>query len=100
MTLKPTSKDGVILYNGHRTDGVGDFMAISIHGGHFEFTFDLGTGAASVRYVNIFFKIFFREEKEENCGKFLSQNRKTGHDGRMARITTFENWKICNITSR
>lgn len=49
VTLKPTSEDGVILYNGHRTDGVGDFMAIYIHGGHLEFTFDLGTGAATIR---------------------------------------------------
>ncbi|KAK6624756.1 hypothetical protein RUM44_011616 [Polyplax serrata] len=49
VTLKPTGKDGVILYNGHRTDGVGDFMAICIHDGHLEFIFDLGTGTASVR---------------------------------------------------
>nr|CAD7446814.1 unnamed protein product [Timema bartmani] len=28
MTLKPGTEDGVILYNGHRSDGVGDFMAV------------------------------------------------------------------------
>nr|CAD7203612.1 unnamed protein product [Timema douglasi] len=29
MTLKPGTEDGVILYNGHRSDGVGDFMAVN-----------------------------------------------------------------------
>ncbi|KAL0278979.1 UNVERIFIED_CONTAM: hypothetical protein PYX00_000637 [Menopon gallinae] len=49
VTLKPTAEDGIILYNGHRTDGVGDFMAIYILGGHLEFTFDLGTGSVTIR---------------------------------------------------
>ncbi|XP_039277486.1 pikachurin-like [Nilaparvata lugens] len=49
MVLKPTSQDGVILYNGHRTDGVGDFIAVYMSEGHLEFTFDLGTGAATIR---------------------------------------------------
>jgi Laminin G domain. len=49
LTLKPSAQDGVILYNGHRSDGVGDFMAVYISDGHLEFTFDLGTGAATIR---------------------------------------------------
>ncbi|KAJ9575876.1 hypothetical protein L9F63_007255, partial [Diploptera punctata] len=49
LTLKPSAQDGVILYNGHRSDGVGDFMAVYMSEGHLEFTFDLGTGAATIR---------------------------------------------------
>ncbi|KAL1114772.1 hypothetical protein AAG570_007596, partial [Ranatra chinensis] len=49
LVVKPNSQNGVILYNGHRSDGVGDFMAVYISEGHLEFTFDLGTGAATVR---------------------------------------------------
>jgi len=49
LTLKPSAQDGVILYNGHRSDGVGDFMAVYMSDGHLEFTFDLGTGAATIR---------------------------------------------------
>ncbi|GLG97429.1 Protocadherin-like wing polarity protein stan, partial [Gryllus bimaculatus] len=49
ITLKPTAPDGVILYNGRRSDGVGDFVAIYMSDGHLEFTFDLGTGAATIR---------------------------------------------------
>jgi len=50
LTLKPAAPDGLVLYNGHRTDGVGDFMAIYMSGGFVEFTFDLGTGPATVRW--------------------------------------------------
>ncbi|XP_049831472.1 pikachurin-like [Schistocerca gregaria] len=49
ITLKPAAPDGVLLYNGHRADGVGDFMAVYMTGGHLEFAFDLGTGAATIR---------------------------------------------------
>lgn len=48
ITLKPTSPNGLILYNGHRGDGFGDFMALSINDGYIEFTYDLGTGAGIV----------------------------------------------------
>lgn len=46
VTLKPTADDGLIVYNGHRGDGVGDFMALYLNGGRLEFAYDLGTGAA------------------------------------------------------
>lgn len=49
IIFKPSANDGVIIYNGHRTDGVGDFMAVYMIEGHPEFTFDLGTGAATLR---------------------------------------------------
>ncbi|XP_046662292.1 pikachurin [Homalodisca vitripennis] len=49
LVFKPSAKDGVILYNGHRSDGVGDFVSVYMSEGHLEFTFDLGTGAATLR---------------------------------------------------
>lgn len=47
--------DGLILYNGYKTDGMGDFIALTIDQGYFEFAMDLGTGTAIVRlvYINI-----------------------------------------------
>ncbi|CAH1394296.1 unnamed protein product [Nezara viridula] len=49
IVLKPNALNGVILYNGHRADGMGDFIALYTSDGHLEFTFDLGTGAATIR---------------------------------------------------
>lgn len=49
LILKPTSPDGLVLYNGHRTDGMGDFMALYLLDGRVVFSFDLGTGAAFAR---------------------------------------------------
>ncbi|XP_033229252.1 pikachurin [Belonocnema kinseyi] len=49
VTLKPTARNGVILYNGHHSDATGDFIALYLSGGHVEFTFDLGTGPATLR---------------------------------------------------
>ncbi|XP_011498922.1 PREDICTED: pikachurin [Ceratosolen solmsi marchali] len=49
VTLKPTSPDGVILYNGHHSDATGDFIALYLTEGHVQFTFDLGTGCATLR---------------------------------------------------
>ncbi|XP_044264183.1 pikachurin [Tribolium madens] len=48
ITLKPTSPNGLILYNGHRGDGFGDFMALYLRDGYMEFAYDLGTGAGFV----------------------------------------------------
>ncbi|XP_003696328.1 pikachurin [Apis florea] len=52
VTLKPTVADGVILYNGHHSDATGDFIALYLSSGHVQFTFDLGTGPASLRSEN------------------------------------------------
>lgn len=49
VILKPTAADGLLLYNGHRTDGIGDFMALYLSEGFVEFSFDLGTGSATVK---------------------------------------------------
>ncbi|BES90608.1 Laminin G domain [Nesidiocoris tenuis] len=49
IVVKPSSHNGLILYNGHKTDGMGDFIALYLVDGHVEFTFDLGTGAATLR---------------------------------------------------
>ncbi|KAJ3637703.1 hypothetical protein MTP99_001141 [Tenebrio molitor] len=48
ITLKPTAPNGLILYNGHRGDGFGDFMALYLRDGCVEFAYDLGTGAGIV----------------------------------------------------
>ncbi|XP_025264442.1 pikachurin [Camponotus floridanus] len=52
VTLKPTASDGVILYNGHHSDATGDFIALYLSSGHVQFTFDLGTGPATLRSEN------------------------------------------------
>ena len=49
LVLKPSSPDGVILYNGHHSDATGDFIALYLSAGHVQFTFDLGTGPATLR---------------------------------------------------
>lgn len=49
ITLKPSTPNGMLLYNGHRTDGSGDFMALYMNEKHVEFAFDLGTGTGIVR---------------------------------------------------
>ncbi|XP_066599302.1 pikachurin isoform X2 [Prorops nasuta] len=49
VTLKPSAPDGVILYNGHHSDATGDFIALYLSAGHVQFTFDLGTGPATIR---------------------------------------------------
>ena len=43
--------DGLILYNGYKTDGMGDFISLVIDQGYFEFAMDLGTGTAILRYA-------------------------------------------------
>ncbi|XP_078464054.1 agrin-like isoform X1 [Lampetra planeri] len=42
-------KDGMILYNGHQTDGRGDFVSLNLVNGFLEFKFDLGKGPAVIR---------------------------------------------------
>ncbi|KAH0954021.1 hypothetical protein HN011_007523 [Eciton burchellii] len=52
VTLKPTAPDGVIVYNGHHSDATGDFIALYLSSSHVQFTFDLGTGPATLRSEN------------------------------------------------
>ncbi|KAL5016942.1 hypothetical protein ScPMuIL_006531 [Solemya velum] len=49
IVLKPTEANGVVLYNGYKENRQGDFLSIALVGGHIEFRFDLGTGAAVIR---------------------------------------------------
>ncbi|XP_015126557.1 pikachurin [Diachasma alloeum] len=73
VTLKPTSSDGVILYNGHRSDATGDFIALYLANGHIQFTFDLGNGPATVR-----------SEKPVRLGEWLEVS--VSRTGRMASL--------------
>ncbi|KAM5125714.1 LOW QUALITY PROTEIN: agrin-like [Callospermophilus lateralis] len=40
---------GLLLYNGQKTDGKGDFVSLALHYQHLEFCYDLGKGAAVIR---------------------------------------------------
>uniref|UniRef100_UPI0040387BCD agrin-like n=1 Tax=Callospermophilus lateralis TaxID=76772 RepID=UPI0040387BCD len=39
---------GLLLYNGQKTDGKGDFVSLALHDQHLEFLYDLGKGAAVI----------------------------------------------------
>ncbi|XP_042199559.1 agrin isoform X3 [Callorhinchus milii] len=41
--------NGMIFYNGQKTDGRGDFVALNLHDGYLEFKYDLGKGPAVIR---------------------------------------------------
>ncbi|XP_072282510.1 agrin isoform X1 [Pyxicephalus adspersus] len=43
------SPNGLIFYNGQKTDGKGDFVSLALHDGHLEYRYDLGKGAAVIR---------------------------------------------------
>ncbi|XP_060055805.1 agrin isoform X3 [Erinaceus europaeus] len=40
---------GLLLYNGQKTDGRGDFVSLALRDSHLEFRYDLGKGAALIR---------------------------------------------------
>ncbi|XP_071473325.1 agrin isoform X3 [Marmota flaviventris] len=40
---------GLLLYNGQKTDGKGDFVSLALRDQHLEFRYDLGKGAAVIR---------------------------------------------------
>lgn len=42
-------RTGLILYNGHKPDGSGDFISFGLRNGIPEFRFDVGSGAAVIR---------------------------------------------------
>lgn len=66
IILKPTSPDGIVLYNGHKIDGMGDFIAVYMSAGYLTFTFDLGTGSATIRYILYLIKKNFQSFLEWN----------------------------------
>ncbi|XP_029818263.1 agrin [Manacus vitellinus] len=41
--------NGMIFYNGQKTDGKGDFVSLALHDGYLEYRYDLGKGAAVLR---------------------------------------------------
>ncbi|XP_041360084.1 pikachurin-like [Gigantopelta aegis] len=49
IVLKPSSPEGLILYNGYTHDRIGDFVSLAMKEGFLEFRFDLGTGPAVLR---------------------------------------------------
>ncbi|CAL4097885.1 unnamed protein product, partial [Meganyctiphanes norvegica] len=51
LVFRPASVDGVLLYEGHRSDGTGDFIAITLSQAHVLFTIDLGSGILTLRSV-------------------------------------------------
>ena len=50
MVIKPIKPDGLFLYNGQKMDKTGDFISLNLVNGYVEFRFDLGSGAAVIRY--------------------------------------------------
>lgn len=49
IIIKPLLEDGLLLYSGHHE--YGDYISLCLNMGYVEFTFDLGSGPATVRYV-------------------------------------------------
>ncbi|MPC72270.1 Agrin [Portunus trituberculatus] len=50
LVFRAASTEGVLLYEGHRSDGTGDFIALTIAQAHVLFTIDLGSGVLTLRY--------------------------------------------------
>lgn len=51
MVLLARGPSGLLLYNGQKTDGKGDFVSLALHNRHLEFRYDLGKGAAIIRWA-------------------------------------------------
>ncbi|XP_077588780.1 agrin isoform X4 [Stigmatopora nigra] len=49
VVLMANDSNGLIFYNGQKTDGRGDFISLSINEGFLEFRYDLGKGPATIR---------------------------------------------------
>ncbi|KAL7633166.1 UNVERIFIED_CONTAM: hypothetical protein RMT77_016536 [Armadillidium vulgare] len=49
LVFRASSTDGVILYAGHRTDGTGDFIALTLSQAHVMVTINLGSGPLTLR---------------------------------------------------
>lgn len=45
--------NGLILYNGQKKSGRGDFISLALVHGHVQFRFNLGSGIANITYVSI-----------------------------------------------
>ncbi|XP_014662216.1 PREDICTED: basement membrane-specific heparan sulfate proteoglycan core protein-like [Priapulus caudatus] len=49
VAFRPETTDGLILYNGQRAGGSGDFVAFGVTDGYAELRFDMGSGTAVIR---------------------------------------------------
>ncbi|NWZ43878.1 AGRIN protein, partial [Brachypodius atriceps] len=49
VVLLAKKPDGMIFYNGQKSDGKGDFVSLALHQGHLEYRYDLGKGPAVLR---------------------------------------------------
>lgn len=51
VVLMANNSNGLIFYNGQKSDGKGDFISLSLRDGILEFRYDLGKGPATIRSV-------------------------------------------------
>lgn len=49
VVLMANDSNGLIFYNGQKSDGKGDFISLSLNNGILEFRYDLGKGPAIIR---------------------------------------------------
>lgn len=49
VVLMANDSNGLIFYNGQKSDGKGDFISLSLNNGYLEFRYDLGKGPATIR---------------------------------------------------
>ncbi|KAG0713639.1 Pikachurin [Chionoecetes opilio] len=49
VVFRAATVEGVLLYEAHRSDGTGDFIALTLARGHVLFTIDLGSGVLTLR---------------------------------------------------
>lgn len=52
VVLMANDSNGLIFYNGQKSDGKGDFISLSLNDGILEFRYDLGKGPATIRSVS------------------------------------------------
>ncbi|KAM4737420.1 agrin isoform 3-T3 [Anableps anableps] len=52
VVLMANDSNGLIFYNGQKSDGKGDFISLSLSNGFLEFRYDLGKGPAIIRSKN------------------------------------------------
>ena len=50
VVFKAYNGNGMILYNGYTTDRSGDYIYLGLRDSYLEYSFDLGTGPAFIRY--------------------------------------------------
>lgn len=49
VVFMTNDSNGLIFYNGQKSDGRGDFISLSLSDGFLEFRYDLGKGPATIR---------------------------------------------------